>query len=1157
MKLTRLEIRRLPGIDTPFAVDFAPDTVNLITGPNGSGKSSLVRAVRALLHQRPDDPYLELAARWEDGDGSLSCERNGHQVQWQRRGRITEAPKLPGPEAMGAYLISCEDLTAPGQTETHIAAELQTLLAGGYDLDAVLASGPFVSPPRPQKLAREVEALQRAISDKEAEYGALHEELQTLSRLESELRRATRSVTLLGAIDDALALADAMTSRSALEATLIDEFPGGMDRLRGDEMERLDQARARLEQKQQAMALEQAAVDKERAELEHGGAGDPADLEALQAQLADARDALAQTEQQLAARREQVAVAQQALAHAARRLGSDAPDQVEGLDQAALEALERQVEKVLGLREKIRALSGQLMLAQGSRNPTGRPQGNLRVAREALRDWLALARLNPLEGVLWGGLGIAAALGSLRLLDEPTASARPELLLLIGLAIGLPLAMLGRFLVRLRDRDRARSSFLETDIEPPLGWTEGEIRSRLERLEAELEAATQHDVSMARAADLREQLNAQRGSLERARDRLRAEAETLGISAETRLETSFMLWCRHLQDWQQQHQRLTEQQLRLDGLQRRQQQQLEEAANLLQRHGIVEPEIAARTLAALVHQLLPRIRRHTDLHGSVQARERRLAELQADSAQIRHQIGLIFESTGLREDDIPVLRQKIEQFPAWQQLERERRELGQEIARLENRLGDHPDLTEQARQQRRQVLEALRETHVQLAEQRDPINRHIAEIHTRHADVLKRRELERLGIELEQTQERLGTELDAQMVAAAGQLLIEDVRAAHRTEHEPALLTAADRWLDRFTRHRYRLAFEDGRFQAIDTRSGRHQPLSELSTGGRVQLLLAVRLAWIEQQERHTVPLPVFMDEVLTTSDADRYRAVVGAVRDLIDKDRQIFYLTAHGDDAQAWWEWLGEDHAPHPVDMAEIRRGQVRQLEFRMPQAAMPPASLPKPDTLTAEQWAQAVGVGAIDPWQDSGQIHIAHLLRDDLVLAHRLLQGGLERLGELERLLERLDQAPTGTAPFDQTQASELVGRIQATRLIVEDWRRRHPRPVNAEILQRSGLLSERFLPRVVKLADQIGGDPVRLIDCLGSGAVPRFRSEVTGQLRQWLEDEGHLAPDAPPDTLSATELALETGLACETTVELLDWLQKAIADPLRGSGTDLPQD
>ena len=423
MKLLRLAIRHLPGIDRPFAVDFAPHTINLITGPNGSGKSSLVRAVRALLQVQRDDPYIQISSIWQDAEGELHCERSGPVLQWRRAGQLVVSPRLPGPEAIGAYLISSEDLAAPGQTDSHIASELQTLLAGGYDLDAVLAAPPFDAPARPQKLAREIDRIQRQIAAKEAEYTALHEQIEQLQALEAELDKASRSANLLTAVDDAIALGNAHTAQAAAIKTLAEDFPAGMDRLHGDELERLSQIQTELREREQAIHAEQHALTIDRSELASSGVMDPADLEAMQAQLADLRDALAVTEQQLMNCDEQITMAEVSLAQAARRLGGSDPASIEQIDQPALDALEHQVNQILDVRERIRAISSQLDLIHNDSTADGRSQSELHTARSLLGNWLELARLNPLEGGLWGSLALAALisinLGILNLLPIP------------------------------------------------------------------------------------------------------------------------------------------------------------------------------------------------------------------------------------------------------------------------------------------------------------------------------------------------------------------------------------------------------------------------------------------------------------------------------------------------------------------------------------------------------------------------------------------------------------------------------------------------------------------------------------------------------------------------------------------------------------------
>src|SRR6056297_1649921 len=193
MKLLSVDIRHLPGIAAPFVVDLAPDTANLITGPNGSGKSSLVRAVRAVLHPDWIPDYCEVLVRWQSAQGELLAHRLGDQVTWTRAGQKTNPPRLPESASIDAFLVSTEDLTALGQTDELIAAELKTLLTGGYDLDGVLAQKALTLPPRPQKLARDIDHLHHAVDNKEREYSDLHHEVDQLAALETQLAQATQA----------------------------------------------------------------------------------------------------------------------------------------------------------------------------------------------------------------------------------------------------------------------------------------------------------------------------------------------------------------------------------------------------------------------------------------------------------------------------------------------------------------------------------------------------------------------------------------------------------------------------------------------------------------------------------------------------------------------------------------------------------------------------------------------------------------------------------------------------------------------------------------------------------------------------------------------------------------------------------------------------
>ncbi|RFF28487.1 MULTISPECIES: AAA family ATPase [unclassified Wenzhouxiangella] len=1144
MKLERIDIRSLAGLEGPISIRFEPDAINFITGPNASGKSSIVRAVRALLYPELTPGFCHIHARWRVGDHTLECERHGEQVTWLEGTEPSPPPSLPGSESIGAYLISSEDLARFGDTDAHIAAQIRTLLAGGYDLDAVLDEPPLARSPRPQKRARELGELSRAIEDKQDEYADLQDELDTLDALQRELEETGLAADELRACEDALALADAIAARNALENTLIEEFAGGMDRLRGDELTRLDQIEEQIAQRRKDLGLTEEALKAAEERLSAAGGVDPQQLEAVQAELADRRDELAEIERRIDQHAAAMDQAMRQRKTAGERFGSLNADAQPELPLDQIEDFERQVDRVLDQREKVRSISAELARLHVPRSSTAESPETLRQARDALVDWLEHARLSGLEGLLWGGLTLAGAMAGWRLLGPRAIEPFGELVLLVLLAVGVPAFMLGRFVMRFRYLGTARTRFLETEAEPPLGWSEEEVETRLERLEQELESANSRQVQHNHASELRERLNEERTRLEEARAKLQATADSLGLRPEARLETSFLLWVRQLHDWQQADRAVAQYQHELEHDRAAHAKSRNQAAELLKRYGFDEIEnLSSRNLASVLHQLAPRMRTNAELHNEIQGHRNRLGELEADIEMLQQRHDQVFEQAGIEPGARDTLIQRIEQHEEWRQLEQQRRDRSLEVSRLEQKLDADKELLNQAREQQREALAQRREALAEKAERRDELNRHIATIHTRHEDLVRRRELQSLTGEFEQQRKALADEFDQHMLAAAGQTLIEDVRIAHQADNEPAALRRAAHWFERFTHHRYQLRFRGERFEAFDARADQPRSLAELSTATRTQLLLAVRLAWIEQAERNREPLPVFMDEVLTTSDPDRYQLVVQSVQEIAAGGRQMFYLTAQSDEATAWAAWVDKGPQPHTVDMAEVRRGQIEPLRLSMPAGERRKREVPEPGKRSPEDWAREAGIGPIRPWLGTGMIEVFHLLHDDLALAARLMRLELSRVGELTGFLDSSDD----NEMLNAGEHDMLERRCNAAALILDDWRTRHHRPVDAGALAAFGQITDTFMPRVLDLLEEVDGHPQALIEGLRQGRVSRFRTDTTDSLEQWLSDNRYLASRSEAPSITAAELASRTGLSPEEAAELREWIVSAIDDPL----------
>jgi uncharacterized protein YhaN len=101
-----------------------------------------------------------------------------------------------------------------------------------------------------------------------------------------------------------------------------------------------------------------------------------------------------------------------------------------------------------------------------------------------------------------------------------------------------------------------------------------------------------------------------------------------------------------------------------------------------------------------------------------------------------------------------------------------------------------------------------------------------------------------------------------------------------------------------FTAGSFRLEIDEGvkpSFRAVETSSGRGVGLDQLSSGTRVQLLMAVRLAFIEEMESGH-QLPLILDEILGNTDDLRASAIIDATIEICRLGRQVIYFTAQHD---------------------------------------------------------------------------------------------------------------------------------------------------------------------------------------------------------------------------------------------------------------------
>jgi len=141
VKLHRLDIQRLPGIDEPFALEDLGEGLHVIVGPNGIGKSSLCRTTRALLwSDYGTDEYMEASALFHREGERWRVEREGSRHCWQRDGVDAEAPPLPAAHLDGCFFLVLRDLLdASSDAGSDLAGAIRRQMSGGFDLERAAA----------------------------------------------------------------------------------------------------------------------------------------------------------------------------------------------------------------------------------------------------------------------------------------------------------------------------------------------------------------------------------------------------------------------------------------------------------------------------------------------------------------------------------------------------------------------------------------------------------------------------------------------------------------------------------------------------------------------------------------------------------------------------------------------------------------------------------------------------------------------------------------------------------------------------------------------------------------------------------------------------------------------------------------------------------
>lgn len=127
------------------------------------------------------------------------------------------------------------------------------------------------------------------------------------------------------------------------------------------------------------------------------------------------------------------------------------------------------------------------------------------------------------------------------------------------------------------------------------------------------------------------------------------------------------------------------------------------------------------------------------------------------------------------------------------------------------------------------------------------------------------------------------------------QALLVETRDQYEKEHKPGVIQQAEPIFANLTDERYQRILSppgERKIDVLDT-DGRRKEIQHLSGGTLEQLLLAIRLGFIQEYSRRVKPFPLIMDDILVNFDPIRRLAAASVLAQLAET-HQILYFTCH-----------------------------------------------------------------------------------------------------------------------------------------------------------------------------------------------------------------------------------------------------------------------
>jgi len=990
-RFVNIHIDKAPSF---FSQTFPPiealgEHLNILHGPNGVGKTTLVRTLRSLIAKTEFQNDYEAEASVQDGEDLWHLSLSRGKLK-QKRLRDNAELLLPGinEEFADAYSLALHELLSQQEgVGSSFLEEIQKQMQGGVDFQkaAELSKAQATFSTAGIQLAKDVRKYRTIVLEKQKEVARLIEREQALAGKQAAIDerklqlKAEEQLRLLFSCKQAQETLHTLEqNRQVFDPRLasIDQFALKRAHTLGDE------AKSASDSLKQELD-ELASVEKELYEL--AVSKEQLADKTLTQRLAAGLDALSDAQQRLSAAKTQV---------------TEKLSELRKWEEQYKWLIDRMPENQT-LKEKLQTLGQMAREVEKLRCTLASAQQVAReLGEEEAYDPTRLEHLRSLKSELVRLLSIY----------EQQRSREGRSFLVIALAISLVSLLLSLLVhplfglattatlvfLLLKKRGPAGLSEQAEKLLHQLGYPVGEHTDP--KALAELTATVLQELAtlerVAESNRMRREAKRSRTEAEQAyqawRDEWKEASKALYLSDSPALESApFFLVADHLKDWNDamvSHYGACAVYDEAGELYDAACQNLKSMCN-------VEME-DADTLIAYAKTLHKNIESSHKLLRDREKMLERIAELRKQSAEKAEKYEQFFKDLELAVDDFATLERWVSILPQYQDLQAKLKLVTIQLAEFPEELRTEAEETSLG-----EITDQLHRFGA-LKEELDEWVKALAGDTALIAAAKHDTQLENAALDFARTLSELDTRREEEVQACMVHLLLSKVQAQTERSFRPEVLKRSSDWLARITAQRYTLSVGPKGFAALDTKLQQSFSLDELSSGTKVQLLFAVRMAFLEMQEASSgYRFPVFFDEVMGNSDDERSLAIAQAIAE-ISRDRQVFYCTAQADEVEKLTRAAGD--LVHTIDLEDAKRGYTLErhpfVMTKTNQQSLPPFSE------DYSEYARLCKVAGPDLYEPIGALSSWYVCTTSKEL-EALLKRGLSTCGQARQLDERYE--------------------------------------------------------------------------------------------------------------------------------------------------------